>query len=404
MKKLAIVGTGISGIACAHYLKEKYDITLFDKNDYLGGHTHTHDMGDFKIDTGFIVFNLQTYPNLLKLFEQLGIEKQESDMTFSVHNLKTDLQYSGTSYSHLFSQKKNILSIKYWRFLFEINKFFKLAKADYLNLKGSTKTIKTYCDEKGLSNYFIDNYLAPMSAAVWSTSQDDIYDFPIGLLLPFLFNHGLLGMDDQYQWFTVKGGSNSYTKKIIESSNFKIRKNEEVIEVKESTKGVILKTKKESYQFDYVILSSHADESLKIAKVDNSKKALLKKFTYTKNKGVLHTDESLMPKIKKVWSAWNQIINKNETSTTYWINKLQKPNTKTDYFLSINPIQQIDGSKIVKELEYDHPLFTVDNFNAQKELYKLNEDTRIFFTGSYFGYGFHEDGLKSALEVIKRLK
>ena len=402
--RLAIVGTGISGIACAHYLKESYDISVFDKNDYIGGHTHTHDMGGFTLDSGFIVFNLNTYPNLIKLFEELNVEKQKSEMSFSVWNKISGLQYSGTSYNQLFAQRKNILNVKYWKFLSDINKFFKHAHKDYKIAEGSKETIQSYCKRKGLSKYFMDNYLAPMSAAVWSTSQKDIYDFPIGLLLPFFFNHGLLGMNGQYQWFTVKGGSNAYTRKIVDSSDFDIHLNEEVLEVEESESFVGLKTKGKSYEFDAVILASHADESIKIAKISEAKKKLLEKFTYSKNKAVLHTDNSLMPGIKKVWSAWNQIVDNDRTSTTYWLNILQNPKTDKDYFLSINPIQKIDADKIVKELEYLHPLFTVENFSLQKELQKLNQSTKIFFAGSYFGYGFHEDGLKSALKVVEKLR
>jgi len=403
-RRLAIVGTGISGIACAYYLKERFDITVFDKNNYLGGHTHTHDMGGFTLDTGFIVFNMETYPNLMKLFAELNIEKQKSEMTFSVYNKKTGLQFSGTSYSHLFAQKRNIFNIKYLKFLLDINKFFKHAHQDYKEMEGSNETIRSYCKRKGLSKYFIDNYLAPMSAAVWSTSQNDIYDFPIGLLIPFFRNHGLLGMDGQFQWYTVKGGSNSYTKKIIENSNFDIHINEEVLEVEESANSVSIKTAKQTYSFDAVILASHADESLKIAKINNEKKKLLEQFTYTKNRAVLHTDSSLMPSVKKVWSAWNQLYDKDKTSTTYWLNILQKPKTDVDYFLSINSFQKIDPSKIVKELEYMHPLYTVENFTVQKELQKINRGGKIYFAGSYFGFGFHEDGLKSALEIVKQLK
>ena len=403
-KRLAIVGTGISGIACAHYLKNSFDISVFDKNDYLGGHTHTHNMGTFTLDTGFIVFNLETYPNLLALFKEMNIEKQKSEMSFSVYNKTTGLQYSGTSYGHLFAQKKNFLNIKYLKFLLDINKFFKHAHRDYKEMEGSNETILSYCKRKGLSKYFIDNYLAPMSAAVWSASQKDIYDFPIGLLIPFFFNHGLLGMDGHFQWYTVKGGSDSYTKKIVENAGFDIHLNEEVFKVEESTDSVNIKTVKNSYNFDIVILASHADESLRIAQVSEEKKKLLEKFTYTKNRAILHTDKSLMPSVRKVWSAWNQLTEKDKTSTTYWLNALQKPKTDVNYFLSINPIQKIDSDKIVKEIKYSHPLFTVENYTAQKELQKLNGDSKIFFAGSYFGYGFHEDGLKSALEIVKKLK
>lgn len=413
MKKLAIIGSGISGISCAHYLKKDYQISIFEKNDYLGGHTHTHIIEEngkkFTLDTGFIVFNLETYPNLIQLFKELGIEKQKSDMSFSVINQKNNFQYATKNFLQIFAQTKNLFSFKYWRFLREITLFFKEANKDYSSVQTSKATLKEYCEEKNLSLFFIDNFLVPMTSAVWSTPHEEIYNFPIASLLPFFHNHGLLGLDQQFQWYTVKGGSNSYTKKIIENNNFDIHFNEEVLSAEEFNQKVILKTKKESYEFDFVICSTHADESLKIVKnLPENKKNLLKAFCYNDNKAVLHTDESLMPSIKRAWASWNHNIAEEDgkymTSTTYWLNKLQNPETKTNYFLSLNPFLKIQKDKIFKEITYQHPLFNPQNFAIQKNLQDLNQDTNLFFTGSYFGYGFHEDGLKSALEVIKKLK
>jgi predicted NAD/FAD-binding protein len=410
-KKLAIIGSGISAMACAYYLRDDYEISIFDKNDYLGGHTHTHELEDdgrkFTIDTGFIVFNLHTYSNLLKLFSELGVEKQKSSMSFSVYNQKTGLQYSGSSLLHLFSQKKNLLSLTYLKFLIEINKFFKAALEDRESIKGSEETIRQYCARKHLSNYFLDNYLAPMSSAVWSTPHQSAYDLPISLIIPFFYNHGLLGVNRQFQWYTVKGGSNDYIKKIIKKGNFSIHLNEAASEVKESDRGVQLITKKGIYDFDYVVLACHSDESLKIAAgLALEKRQLLEKFSYSSNRAVLHTDISVMPTIRKAWASWNHVINKEDgrSSTVYWMNELQKPDTKTNYFVSINPFQQIDKNKIIKELAYDHPLFTVENFAIQQRLQELNKDTKIFFAGAYFGHGFHEDGIKSGLQVAEILK
>ncbi|QQG52507.1 MAG: FAD-dependent oxidoreductase [Candidatus Falkowbacteria bacterium] len=410
-KKLAIIGSGISAMTCAHYLRDDYEISIFDRNDYLGGHTHTHEFEDnghkFTIDTGFIVFNLHTYNNLLKLFAELCVERQKSSMSFAVYNQKTGLQYSGSSLFHLFSQPKNLLSLQYWKFLFEINKFFKMALDERESIQGSDETISQYCKRKNLSNYFLDNYLAPMSSAVWSTPHQSAYDLPISLIIPFFYNHGLLGVNRQFQWYTVKGGSNDYTKKIVENSNFAIHLQEAALEVKESEAGVQLITEKGSYNFDYAILASHSDESLKIAtELSAVKKQLLEKFSYSRNRAVLHTDISVMPTIRNAWASWNHVINKEsgQSSTVYWMNELQKPDTKTNYFVSINPFQEIDKNKIVKELIYDHPLFTVENFALQKRLQELNQNTKIFFAGAYFGYGFHEDGIKSGLQVVEILK
>lgn len=411
-KKLAIVGSGISGIACAYYLRNKYDITIFEKNSYLGGHTHTHQMHDktdFTLDTGFIVFNEHTYPNLLKLFKELGVEKQKSDMSFSVQNLHNGLEYGSEGFRGLFSQRKNILSIKHWKFLLEVKRFFKVATRDFENDSFSGKNIEQYCTSRGFSHYFRDNYLVPMASAVWSTSHTKTYDFPIKSLIPFFHNHGLLDLSKEYQWYTVKGGSNTYIKKILKTGNFDVHLNSKIDQVYKDGDKVAVVSGSNLYNFDYIIMSSHSDESLNIVKnLDLEEKKLLEAFPYSANKAVLHKDESVMPRTKGAWTSWNTVIDKKDddvyqASVTYWLNKLQRPKTKQDYFLTLNPIQKIDRNKIVKEINYNHPLFTSENFELQKHLPKLNQESSILFTGAYFGYGFHEDGLKSALSVVKIL-
>lgn len=393
--KLAIVGSGISAMTCAHYLRGKYDISIFEKNDYLGGHTHTHRMDGFTLDTGFIVFNLHTYPNMLKMFEELGIEGRKSDMSFSVHNLRTGLQYSGYK---PFSQKRNILSPRHWKFLLDIQKFFRLGNRDFQ--KRNPESIREYCRKNGLSDYFIENFIVPLSSAIWSTP--DTNEFPIGLLLPFFHNHGLLSARKDFQWYTVQGGSDTYTRKI--AAGLDIHLNEPVVSVTEGS-SVQLKTATQLYEFDYVILACHADESLDIAKgLPEKKKELLSKFRYNKNIAVLHTDESVMPSLKQVWSSWNHIIDGEKASTVYWLNKLQGPKTPTNYFVSINPFQDIRKEKVIRTMRYDHPLFTIENFALQKRLQELNEDARILFAGAYFRYGFHEDGCRSGMEVVRRLQ
>lgn len=411
-KKLAIIGTGISAMTCAHYLRKDFDISIFEKNDYPGGHTHTHEIEDdgnkFTIDTGFIVFNLETYKNMLKMFDELGVEKRKSSMSFSIYNKNTNLQYAGTDLSTIFAQKKNIFSPQYWNFLLDIRKFFRVALLDHESIKGSNETITDYCLRHGMSEFFITNYLAPMSAAVWSTPQKEAHDFPIALLLPFFYNHGLLQANGQYQWYTVKGGSNTYTKKILANKEIDLHLKEPATSVVENKEGVTLRTEKGEYAFDYAILACHSDESLKIASNLPEKKAdMLKKFGYNTSIALLHTDESVMPPIKKIWSSWNQVIEKGaseKSSTVYWVNKLQDIKSKNNYFISINPTDDVKEEKIIEKIEYQHPNFTVSNFEMQKNLQDLNEDTKIFFAGAYFGYGFHEDGVKAGLEVVKRLK
>ena len=413
-KSLAIVWSGISWMWCAHYLQDEYDITIFEKNDYVWWHTHTHILEEegkhVAVDTWFIVFNNETYPHLLELFAQLGVEKQKSNMWFAVWNKSIDLQYCGSGLTHLFAQKKNIFSLQFWRFLFEIQRFFTLANQDHTKLKDSTISVQQYCEDAWLSAYFIDNYLVPMSAAVWSTSHENMYEFPIGLLLPFFYNHGLLWVGKQFQRYSVQGGSNTYTKKIIEQGNFAIHLEEPVVSLKQESKWVSLKTSKNEYLFDRVILASHADTSLHIAhQLPVEKKSMLASFQYTKNIAVLHTDASIMPPEKKVWAAWTQITERDESwnhkaSTVYWMNILQQLPVKKDYFVSINPFYEIDETKIIKTIHYDHPLFTRESFAKQERLYEINKESNILFCGSYFGNGFHEDGLVSALAVVDILR
>lgn len=419
-KRLAIVGSGISAMGCAHYLKDEYDITIFEKNDYLGGHTHTHrleeDGHDFTVDTGFIVFNLNTYPNLVQLFGELGVKRQKCQMTFSVWNQDSGFQYSSTGLSGLFAQRKNLLSLRHWRFLLEIPRFYRLALADREagreKSSGSRETIAEYCRRKGLSEDLLNNYLAPLSAAVWSTGQIkmDAYDFPIDIIIPFFYNHGMLRLWPPVQWYSVVGGSDTYTRRIVERSVFDVRLSEPVLAVSQSDGRAKVRTGKGEYDFDYVILGSHADQSLKLATdLVPEKRELLGQFGYTPNRAVLHTDDSVMPPNRRAWAAWNQSIKtlpegQRVTSTTYWMNPLQHTDSRRNYFVSINPFMPIDPAKVVKEMNYSHPHFTVDNFARQPELATLNDDTRVFFAGAYFRWGFHEDGLWSALEVVKRLK
>jgi predicted NAD/FAD-binding protein len=409
-KKLAIVGSGISGMICAYYLKDDYEISIFEKNDYLGGHTHTHSMTDegknFTLDTGFIVFNLHTYPTLLKLFKDIGVEKQESDMSFAVYNKKINLQYSGGGIGGIFAQKKNIFSPKFWRLLIDINRFFKYALKEKDEVGNTKETIREYCKRHNLSDYFMDNYLVPMASAVWSTPHEEIYDFPMDLIIPFFFNHGLLSATEHFQWYVVKGGSDTYTRRIVELTSPDVHLNEKVESTEEKDKYVHLVTNKGEYKFDKVILACHSDESINIAKnIPKKKRDMLKQFSYNSNIAVLHTDDNLMPPIKRTWSSWNHTLGekkkgKTPVSTVYWLNRLQNPDTNKDYFLSINPFQEIDKKKIIKTIKYNHPLFTRENFALQKNLQELNKDTRIYFAGAYFRYGFHEDGAKSGMNVV----
>lgn len=407
---LAIVGTGIAGMSAAYFLKDSFDITVYEKNDYIGGHTNTvyveEDGQQLPIDTGFMVFNEVTYPNLIKLFKKLDVPYKNTDMSFGVRHNPSNLEYNGSSLNGLFAQRKNIFSPKHIRFLMDINRFNEQATS-YLEDPSSNYSIKEYVKKFNHSDDFYNKFLVPMSSAVWSTPTDKMGDFPAKSLIRFFYNHGFMGLNTQHQWKTVVGGSQSYKNILINSYKDKIKVNCAAKEAYiEDSKGVILDELGEKKSYDKIIFASHADETLKILKdPSNMQRDLLSKFTYQKNIATLHTDSTVMPKLKRVWSSWNYIIpNKKETYTVYWMNKLQQVSEKYDYFININGEKYVDPKKVIKEIVYFHPTFDTDGVKAQDSLFDLNtSEDPFYFCGSYFKYGFHEDALTSSVNLCNHL-
>ena len=410
-KKLAIIGSGIAGLGSAYYLSKEYDVTLFEKSDHLGGHTNTATVFEenrpLNIDMGFIVFNKQTYPNLIKLFDRLNVEYEPSNMSFGVYNKSENFQYAGNSIGTLFAQRQNLLRPRYWRFLLEMNRFNKRAPLQ-LRTEQVNKPLAEYLSEENYSNDFILNFIIPMGSAVWSTPIHKMLKFPAKTLIQFFYNHGFLGLDTQFQWLTVTGGSKNYIQNILKNSNFKYKINCKVYEVERIANRVIVKTEQGNFSFNKVVLAAHADQALFLLKNPSKReKHLLSNFKYEKNQAVLHTDSSVMPPLKKIWSSWNYKIKKTDSnfrsSTTYYMNSLQNLKTKNHYFVSINEFDEIDPKKILRIISYEHPIFNMKAIEAQKWLAELNENDHIYFCGSYFKYGFHEDALKSALDISNKL-
>jgi predicted NAD/FAD-binding protein len=414
MLKLAIIGTGIAGMGCAHFLHQKYDITLFEELDYIGGHTNTVTVMEngkpVYIDTGFMVFNYQTYPHLCELFKEIDAPVKKTDMSFSVQYLPNGLEYSGSSMRHLFAQKRNIFNPTFLKMLMQINRFNKESVAILDNPKYADYSLGQYIKEFGYSEDMLWKYLIPMSSAVWSTPMEQILDFPAVSLIRFFKNHGFLGLDTQHQWYTLHQGSQAYREKLIAPFKDKIKINSKVIAVERLNNGKVKVTilNGEQFEFDKVVMASHADQTYQLIKdktIDEER--LLSKFKYQPNKAVLHTDQKQMPKKKLAWSSWNYRVEKQGDvlvpSTIYWMNKLQGVSDEVDYFVSINPSATLDQTKVIKEIAYEHPLFDVPAMQAQKELYLLNEDGPVYYCGSYFKYGFHEDAYKSAVELCKKL-
>jgi len=410
MKTLAIIGSGIAGMGCAHYLHKKYDVTIYEKNDYVGGHTNTvtidEDGNPVHIDTGFMVFNHVTYPLLTQLFKELNVVTKKTDMSFSVQHLPSGLEYSGSGLNGLFAQRKNIFSSKHIAMLKQINRFNSESIKILDDPKYANYSLEQYVKEMNFGDDMFQKYLVPMSSAVWSTPMDLMLKFPAVTLVRFFKNHGFLGLNTQHQWYTVVNGSKSYRDKISEPVKNKIEVNNAAVQViRENGKATVISKNGTRKEFDKVIIACHADEALQLLSQPTSdEERLLKIFHYQENIATLHTDESVMPKLKRVWSSWNYRIGTNaQPSTIYWMNSLQHVSKKKNYFVSINDHERIDTKKIIRQINYTHPLFDVDAMNAQKELSLLNKNGPVYFGGSYFRYGFHEDALLSAYTLCQNL-
>lgn len=414
MQKLAIIGSGIAGMGCAHKLQHQYDITVFEQGDYIGGHTNTitleEDGKPIYLDTGFMVFNYETYPNLTEMFAEITAPVIKTDMSFSVQFLPKKLEYSGSSLNHLFAQRKNIFNISYLKMLMQINRFNKQSIEILDQPAYQDYSIGKFFKEFGYSDDMLWQYLIPMSAAVWSAPMEQILDFPAVTLIRFFKNHGFLGLDTQHQWYTLQNGSQAYREKLIGPFRDRIRINNKIVSVKrlENGKVEVVNSINERFEFDKVIMACHADQTFETVKNKTTLETeLLSKFKYQLNKAVVHTDEDQMPKAKLAWSSWNYRVEKQGDkllpSTIYWMNNLQGVSKKTNYFVSINPSATLNADKVIKQIDYHHPLFDVPAMRAQERLHELNENGPIYYCGSYFKYGFHEDAYKSAVDLCLKM-
>jgi uncharacterized protein len=417
LSRIAIIGTGIAGMGCAHLLQARHDITLFDPNSYVGGHTNTvtvnEDGRPVPIDTGFMVYNEVTYPNLTRLFNQLRVPVKKTDMSFSVQHLPSGLEFSGSSMNHLFAQRRNLLRPRFWKMLMQINRFNEEAVVALKSGSAANVSLGDYVNGGRYGADFFDHYLVPMSSAVWSTPPEKMLQFPAATLLRFFHNHGFLGLHTQHQWWTVDGGAKEYVTRITKPFNDRIRLQCGIRAVEQSVAGAtVITDADERLEFDHAILACHADQALRLLSNPGEKQnRLLAKFHYQPNVATLHTDASVMPNKKLAWSAWNYRIFQDSnhlqrTSTIYWMNRLQNVSDEQDYFVSINGESEIDSRKILKQMDYEHPLFDLEATEAQKELSQLNCESPgqpVYFCGSYFRYGFHEDAYTSAIELCRVL-
>ncbi len=412
--KIAVIGSGISGLSAAHLLSKKYKVDLFEKNDHFGGHSYTvkvHSNSSNKkiyLDLGFIVFNKVNYPNLLNLFKKLQVNYEKSDMSFSVSVKNSNIEYSGSGLKGLFANKNNILNFNFIKMIKEIFSFYKTAdQMESENYKN--QTLGEFLKLKNMSNYFIKFHIIPMISAIWSVPTSQVYDMPMDLFIKFFQNHGLFKIKNRPQWYTVSERSKSYVEKILTTISGEYFKNYKIKNVLRNENGVRLfyGSSNEYYDYDKVVFAVHADEVLELIKNPSEReKEIFKNFQYKTNIAYLHSDIRLMPTRKKVWSSWNSILDKNEPKkncVTYWLNRLQNLKTEENYFLTLNPFLPLEDTKIIKKVEFTHPFYDIKTVNAQKHLSELQGVNNSYFCGSYFGYGFHEDGLNSAIEVSNKL-
>ena len=412
--RIAIIGSGISGLSSAYFLSKKHKVDLFEKEDRFGGHSYTVEVSEenskkqISLDLGFIVFNKLTYPNLLNFFDDLKVPYEESNMSFSVSVKNSNLEYSGNGFVGLFSSKYNILNLKFLKMIYEIITFYN--NANTLDIKKyENQTLGEFLRSKKMTKYFIDYHILPMVAAIWSMPLKLAEEMPLKLFIIFFKNHGLFKIRNRPQWYTCSGRSKVYVNKILKTISGEYFKNYEIKKVsrKNNSARLYYGESNEYFDYDHVIFATHADQVLKIIQdPTKNEKDFLSIFQYKKSIAYLHTDNRLMPNKKNLWSSWNSILDKDQSEKsclTYWLNKLQNLKTKKDYFLTLNPIIDIDKSKIIKKIDFTHPIYNNKTFNAQKKLIELQGVHNSWFCGSYFGYGFHEDGLKSAIKVSKFL-
>jgi uncharacterized protein len=404
--KIAVIGSGISGLSAAYFLSKKHKVDLFEQNDHFGGHSYTYDIKEEKkivsVDLGFIVFNELTYTNLIKFFNELNIPFEKSNMSFSVSVKDTNVEYGGSGFNAIFANKFNIFNFKFLRMIKEIISFYNHAPS-LLNNEANEETLGNYLKRSNLSKYFVEFHIIPMVAAIWSMPFFKAKEMPLNLFLRFFINHGLFRLKNRPQWYTVTNRSRSYVKKILGKISGEVFKNYRVNKISRSNDNVRISIGNEFIDYDQVVLASHADQSLNMLdEATKEEKEILGKFSYVSNSAFLHTDENLMPLRKNAWSSWNSITKNNKTCVTYWLNKLQNLKTNKNYFLTLNPVDIIDENKIIKKVNFTHPYFNSENVKLQKNLHLLQGKKRTWFCGSYFGYGFHEDGLKSSIDLIKK--
>jgi predicted NAD/FAD-binding protein len=406
--KIAVLGAGISGLGAAYLLSRKHEVDLYEKESRLGGHARTTMVEEaglrFGVDTGFLVFNHETYPLLTKLFLRLGVAIENSDMSFGFWDEKSGTAYNGQSLGGMFFQKRNLFSPSHYRMIGDIIRFNKEANADVENDSSRLdcslgKYLESYSD------VFKERYLIPMGAAIWSTPSEKMHDFPARTFLQFFKNHGLLGVTTQHQWLTVKGGSKNYVEKIVPHISGKIVTQSDVVKVLRDEAGVrLLHADGTISRYDKVVMALHAPTALELLESPTEKELdILSKFAFKQNDAVLHNDVTALYPDRGIYAAWNYKTGGRENAVTlsYWINRLQNLKSAKEYFVSLNETARLHN--VIERISYEHPQFDAEAIDAQKRREEINGANHTYYAGAYWRYGFHEDGLYSANTIAKQL-
>jgi len=410
--KIAIVGTGIAGNVAAYHLGREHEISVFEADSRIGGHTNTIDVTlagqNYAVDTGFIVFNDWTYPNFIELLDTLGVASQASDMSFSMRNEKNGLEYKGSTLNTLFAQRRNLLRPSFYRMIRDVLRFEREAPK-VLEQGASPVSLGEFLKTGNYSSEFIEHYIIPMGAAIWSAQPAGMLEMPAMFFVRFFINHGLLSVSDRPTWRVIEGGSNRYVEKLVEAHRDRIHLNAPVQSIRRHATHVELKVKDtEPQKFDHVFLACHSDQALRMLKdPSTTEREVLGAIKYQSNEAVLHTDTSLMPRTRLAWAAWNYHIlaeQRDRVALTYNMNILQGLDAPEQFCVTLNNSDRINPDRVIETIEYSHPVFTQQATSAQSRHQEINGSNRTFYCGAYWRYGFHEDGVLSALVALEHFR